>query len=38
MSRAGCQPEERIELGLGLKRLTFDADGDTQHIHNIIDA
>ena len=31
--------EERIELaklGLGLKKLTFDADGDAQHIHDII--
>lgn len=31
--------EERIELaklGLGLKKLTFDADGDAQHIHDTI--
>ena len=33
--------EERIELaklGLGLKKLTFDADGDAQHIHDITTA
>ncbi len=33
------QVQERIELaklGLGLKKLTFNADGDAQHIHDII--
>ena len=33
------QVQERIELakfGLGLKKLTFNADGDAQHVHNVI--
>ena len=33
------QVQERIELakfGLGLKKLTLNADGDAQHVHNVI--